>query len=75
VVPVKEQIENSIAELKSLQKNITFATLAAVGNRVSQPVTDGGSSVKRSGPENWTASVGLEQHVATGRLDWGRRRF
>lgn len=65
VVPVKEQIENSIAELKSLQKNITFATLAAVGNRVSQPVTDGGSSVKRSGPENWTASVGLEQHVAT----------
>lgn len=65
VVPVKEQIENSIAELKSLQKNITFATLAAVGNRVSQPVTDGGSNTKRAGPEPWTASVGLEHHVAT----------
>lgn len=63
VVPVKEQIENSIAELKSLQKNITFATLAAVGNRVSQPVTE--QNTKRSGPEQWTASVGLEHHVAT----------
>ena len=65
VSPVKAQIENSIAELKTLQDSLTFATLAAVGNRVSQPTNPLGSSTKRTGPEQWTASVGLEQHVNT----------
>ncbi len=63
--PVKEQIENSIAELKTLQDNLTFATLAAVGNRVSQPISPPGTTNRRSGLELYTVSVGLEQHVST----------
>ncbi len=63
--PVKEQIESSIGELKSLQDNLTFATLAAVGNRVSQPISPPGTTIRKSGLELYTITVGLEQHVST----------
>ncbi|KAH8966401.1 hypothetical protein BDL97_03G023600 [Sphagnum fallax] len=64
---LKQQIDNSIRELKSLQENLNFATLAALGNRTldsSIPVT-GADPVYAKTPrqEQLTVTVGLEQHM------------
>ncbi len=64
---LKQQIDNSIGELKSLQENLNFATLAALGNRTldsSIPVT-GADPVYAKTPrqEQLTVTVGLEQHM------------
>ncbi|XP_024397252.1 uncharacterized protein [Physcomitrium patens] len=58
-----EQIEKTTQELKGLQDNLNFATLAAVGNRVSQPIARSPRIVMRR-PEQVPSIVGLEPHIS-----------
>jgi len=62
---LKQQIDNSIHELKSLQDNLNFATLAAVGNRALESIPIAGAPVYAKTPEQEQpgAIVGLEQHI------------
>lgn len=59
----KQKIENATQELKSLQDNLNFATLAAVGNRISHPISSPRVPIKRSGPEKPPTIVGLDPHI------------
>ena len=59
----KQKIENATQELKSLQDNLNFATLAAVGNRISHPISSPRVPMKRAGPEKPPTIVGLEPHI------------
>jgi hypothetical protein len=63
--PLKQQIDNSIHELKSLQDNLNFATLAAVGNRALESIPIAGAPVYAKTPrqDQPGAIVGLEQHI------------
>lgn len=58
----KEQIERTAHELKSLQDNLNFATLATVGNRASLPIS-GSSKIVMGRPEQLPSIVGLESHI------------
>nr|QFS19073.1 putative leucine-rich repeat-containing protein TAO1 [Apopellia endiviifolia (species B)] len=53
---VPYQLDEVLSELKVLQDNLMFATLAAVGNRVSQSV------IKRA-PTLQAMSIGVDHHV------------
>ncbi|KAG6552854.1 hypothetical protein Mapa_005509 [Marchantia paleacea] len=54
---VPTQLDDVLSELKVLQDNLMFATLAAVGNRVAQ-------SVIKKPPALQTMSIGLDQHIS-----------
>ncbi|CAK9200856.1 unnamed protein product [Sphagnum troendelagicum] len=63
----KLQIDSIISELKVLQDNLNFAMIAAVGNRIAQPLFSPPAVAPSKKPglqeQQFNATVGLDEHV------------